>query len=466
MQIKTETLVGLFVLSAVAIFIYMSLQVGALRFDRSKYSPYILYFSNVSGLNVKADVKIAGVKIGWVESLVLCDTQVQATILVAREYQMYADAHAIVRQDGLLSSRYVEIVPGDSSLSIIPAGGTFLQKQRDPVALDEILFQFKKIAANIEELSQGLKGAFGGPEGAARLQEMVHAFNAAAQQFTAVSARVDALVASQQGNVTSVLHEVQEVAQKINAGQGLIGQLVNDQETSDALRRTVQGIKNYFNKVERIAVIVDSHWESLYGAQNGLHYNCSKGYFNFRIHPSDDYFYLIGVTTSPTGRIRRYEKRRGWRTCKGVALNPETMDLPDWAKLKYAPRTCCAERECDVFLWNLQFGKIYRDMAVRFGLFEGSCGVAVDYDVPLGIDWMRWITTFEAFDFRGRNRFNDSRPHLKWLNKMYFTNHLYFAFGADDFISCNNKNLFFGAGLRFSDDDIKYFLSKFSSAAG
>jgi hypothetical protein len=36
---------------------------------------------------------------------------------------------------------------------------------------------------------------------------------------------------------------------------------------------------------------------------------------------------------------------------------------------------------------------------------------------------------------------------------------LYFAFGADDFISRHNANAFFGGGIRFGDDDLKYFFS-------
>ena len=74
---------------------------------------------------------------------------------------------------------------------------------------------------------------------------------------------------------------------------------------------------------------------------------------------------------------------------------------------------------------------------------------------------LRWVTSFEVFDWRGRDRVNDERPHAKWLNKIYFMRNLYVAFGADDFISKENANPFFGAGIRFVDDDMKYFISRF-----
>jgi hypothetical protein len=56
---------------------------------------------------------------------------------------------------------------------------------------------------------------------------------------------------------------------------------------------------------------------------------------------------------------------------------------------------------------------------------------------------------------------NDRRPHLKWMNRIFFLNNLYFVFGADDFVSSTNANAFWGLGIRFGDDDMKYILSKF-----
>ena len=36
---------------------------------------------------------------------------------------------------------------------------------------------------------------------------------------------------------------------------------------------------------------------------------------------------------------------------------------------------------------------------------------------------------------------------------------IYTTFGVDDLFSKNNANPFFGGGIRFNDDDLKYFLS-------
>ena len=89
-----------------------------------------------------------------------------------------------------------------------------------------------------------------------------------------------------------------------------------------------------------------------------------------------------------------------------------------------------------------------------------------DVDIPLGSERFRWVTTFEIYDVAGWNRKGDRRPHLKWLNRMFIFRSVYLTFGADDFASKNNANAFFGAGLRWGDDDIKFLMSSFSSGIG
>ena len=98
-------------------------------------------------------------------------------------------------------------------------------------------------------------------------------------------------------------------------------------------------------------------------------------------------------------------------------------------------------------------------------MIEGFVGMGADVDIPFKTDKFRWVTSFEAFDFRGWNRKHDKRPHLKWLNRMFLMRNVYFTFGADDFVSKHNANAFVGVGLRFGDDDVKYVLGSISGVS-
>ena len=77
------------------------------------------------GLSRKAAVKIAGVKVGWVEEITLItgatsrcksEAKAEAIVMVSHEYPLYQNACALVRQDGLLGPKYIDLESGDALL--------------------------------------------------------------------------------------------------------------------------------------------------------------------------------------------------------------------------------------------------------------------------------------------------------------------------------------------------------------
>ena len=176
MQGKIETRVGIFVLIALAVFGYMGFKIGAFRFDRSQYTQYLLYFRDISGLSRKAAIKIAGVKVGWVEEVKLLsgtDTKAEAIAMISVDYPLYQDAHAIVRQDGLLGPKYVDIVPGDPLLRRLDEGEALQRSGVDAVDLDDLFREFKEIAGNVRQVSESFKDALAGPEGSDQFKMFV-----------------------------------------------------------------------------------------------------------------------------------------------------------------------------------------------------------------------------------------------------------------------------------------------------
>lgn len=252
---------------------------------------------------------------------------------------------------------------------------------------------------------------------------------------------------------------LKKIIDSIDEGKGVIGQLMHDDESYQNLRIAAQGLKNYFTQIDRLSVVFDTHLESMHGFIQNDWLKDAKGYFNIRIYPTEDYFYLIGMVGTLSGTFHRYETHRRWfnnieNQCQ--ELIPSELHLSDSQKLRFAPLKQEIVRSFDMPTFNVQFGKIYQNIAVRFGIIENTVGVGLDLDVPFENENFRWVSTFEIFDFRGRKRFDDDSPHLKWFNRLFMTKNTYLVFGADDFISKNNKNTFFGAGLRFGDDEVKY----------
>ncbi len=533
MQGKIETRVGIFVLIALGIFAYMGFKIGAFRFDYAKYNDYTVYFKDISGLSRKADVKIAGVKVGWVDDVKLIpgtheeDMRAEAKLMVLKQYALYSNAYPVVRQDGLLGPKFIEIIPGDPLLQKVPEGGTLSRPSVEPVNIDQVLQRVKGIADDVGDVAQSFQEAVGTPGGREQLRSIFENLENTTQKLSSFADvversavrnedNIDALmeigthvrelsqtlqdsvlpsvrdsidkissvfdrdfgrVATSIENATKSLDEasvqardglrsISSVAVKIDEGQGLLGKLVNEDETYRDLKVAIQGFKNYLTKVDRLQVVFDSHFESMYRRAENYDHKDSKGYFDVRIYPNEDHFYLLQVATSEKGWINRFEERRNYQTNEGKEIDTSLLDLTDKQRLQFVERAQIAVLSRNTLKFGLQFGKIFGDVALRFGLFEGSAGTAIDFDIPFRNDNFRWVTSLEMFDTRGWNRINDKRPHVKWLNKMYLFRSIYMTFGADDFISRHNANAFFGAGVRFGDDDVKYFLSSLSGLVG
>ena len=530
MQDKVEVAVGMFVLAALAVLAYMGFQIGAFRFDRGRYYQYTMVFKDVSGLSRKAPVKIAGVKVGWVEDVSLADDgfpEAKAIAMIDRNYILHQNAYAVVRQDGLLGSMYLEIFPGDPLLPRLDKGSTLGQPSIAPVSVDELLHQIKRISVNIEDVTHSFKDAVGGAEGATQIKDMVQNLGLAAEKIASVADTVDRSVCANEENINQLLkigsnfqrltdrldqdvfpvvqdsfervsnvfdrdfgklaskldgglealeeaslqardgfRSLGSVVEKIDEGKGLIGKLINEDETYLDLKVAASGLKNYFARIDMLQIVFDSHVEGMYRPAEYYAFEDGKGYFDIRVHPNEDHFYLVEFATSEKGI--RFEREREYEFAnKEKLVDVSTLDLPDWARPKWQYRENRYKYERNTLRIGLQFGKIYQNMAFRFGLFDGYfAGVAMDLDIPLNTDKYRWLMTFEGYDWHGWNRKDDRRPHFKWLNRVYFMRNLYAVFGADDFISRNNANVFFGLGLRFSDDDIKYLLPSMGGMTG
>lgn len=489
---------GIFILAAIGALFYLSTHIGIFRFDKVRYNSYIIYCNDISGLAKKSDVKIAGVKVGWIDSIDLaCESsfQVKAQVMILKDYKLKVDAYAVVRQEGMLGHKYLEIVPGTHLAVNLKPGSELSKPTQEPVLIEDVVYQVKEIALNINEVSKSLKEVFGGSEGVTLLKASVQNFSSAAQKISEFSNSLDKILTSNEQNISGIVSEIKllvkdlkeqlpqtiqnidrqvsqatnqisngfknfsEVSQKINSGQGLIGKLINEEETYRDLKSTISTVKAYADKMSKLAVISDIHSETMSGLAEKFPFRDNKGIFNLRIHPNEDYFYIAGITTSQKGYLHRTEATSEYFDELGNPILPSIENQRPQTATIMVSTTKTKVETLDDFRFNLQFGKMFTDMALRIGLFEGFAGLAADYEVPMGFDNLRWVTTLEAYDFRGRNHyFHDPRPHFKWLNRMFIGRNIYITFGADDFISKWNKNVFFGAGIRFSDDDLKYFM--------
>lgn len=485
MQLTTETKVGLFVLGAMALLGVIAYNLGGLRWYRSGQVQYTITATSAHGLTPKADVKIAGVSVGQVDCVTVRPElhDVAIDITVDSKYRLYTDATALVSQDGVLGPKSVELIPGTPLHSQLPPGGIILAVA--PLSTESLMRQVRTMGDSLHAIVNHVQGATAQQDGKI-LAEIVASIAATTRSVEQLATAVQQTVVQNNATVTATIQELHALVQQLNdslpkalssveqvaaqtnevvssvqEGKGLIGKLVNDDQIYQDLRVASAGLKKYFSTVDNIDLTVDFHSESMFRTVDCYPYPDSKGYVDVKLFTGSPYFYIFQMA----GSVKGFPTRDTSSYCfykNGNVISPQSLVLNN-GEIIVADYVTSTKVQRNSQRYGIQLGRIFGSFAARVGLFDGMPGIGIDYILPFSNDKFRWVTTMELFDISGQNRFIlNRRPHLKWINRLFFMKNIYVDFGMDDFISGCCWSPFLGVGFKFSDDDLKYFASQFS----
>jgi phospholipid/cholesterol/gamma-HCH transport system substrate-binding protein len=132
-----ETLVGFVVILIAASFFIFAYQVN---YKDDSVDNYILnaYFQNIEGLGQGSEVKLSGIKVGYVENIELEKDTYYAIVKmrINKAVEVPVDSRAIVSTSGILGGNYIRITPGGS----------------DDNLADNEKIKFTQSALNLEDL--------------------------------------------------------------------------------------------------------------------------------------------------------------------------------------------------------------------------------------------------------------------------------------------------------------------------
>jgi phospholipid/cholesterol/gamma-HCH transport system substrate-binding protein len=499
--VKTETRVGLFIVAGLTIFLYLSIHIGEVRFNRDQYVAYLAYFDDTGGIEMKSPVKIAGVNVGWVEKIdLLKGGKAEVTIRVKDTHHLYKSAFVRISQEGLIGAKAIEIDPGDSSAGYLQPGSKLMMPGRSPTTVSDLLEKFRSISHNIDDVTQSIRNVIATEESEQRLDDTLNDIRAASRHAARGTERLANLLEKNDETIERGIENICEAAQtlrddlpglsadtqealgsiddaaiqakemfreadlvieKVNNGQGFIGKLINEDGMHEDLQDAVKGLKNFVGKANNMIIKVDSHNEAMIDDSD------SKGYVDINIYTQSDYFYRVGLASGEIGRFTKSTTYNNYYDSDGREIILPTVNetaltpgVNKYTMAAYAHKTVQAQHSPSKALPTMQVGKRFNDLTFRGGLFEDTFGIGVDYEIPTHSHSFRWVTTLEAFDFFGHNRASaDRRAHVKWLNKLFFIRNIYTTFGIDDLISKNTVVPFWGVGLTFNDNDLKYLIT-------
>jgi len=473
--------VGIFAVVALAVLGYLIFKVEDLRLFKEKGFRVEATFGSVAGLDDKANVRVAGVRVGRVDGIRLEGQEAVVTLLLATPLELTEGAYATVSSLGLLGDKFVELhlgtpgapalaedtaLPGrtplgfDDAIAQLSGLGTSLQDALagfDPKASGDLV---QRLLGNLESTSETIKALV--ESNRSQFSSTIGNFETFSQtlatelpkltsQVERVLQQVEAVVADNRGSLGESMEHIAEVSGsmrtsidnlnqitgRIAAGEGTIGKFVNSEEAHDQLTSTLSAVESgvatlseTIGRVQRMRLDLDINGFLLEESDDTL------TAFTISLTPGEsNRFYRIGAVDDPRGRLR-------------IRNQIETVTGNDGIPMTTTTNTFVREEKITL---AAQFGFRFGLADLRAGIFESTGGAAIDY--RLFDDRVR--LSLEAFDF-GREA--DLDPHLRLTGQWQLSPNVYVLGGYDDPLVTERDSLFVGGGVRWTDDDFKYLL--------
>ncbi|HEY4595170.1 MAG TPA: MlaD family protein, partial [Thermoanaerobaculia bacterium] len=231
-------------------------------------------FDSIAGLDDKASVRIAGVRVGQVAGVGLQGTKARVGLSLDKPIPLTVGTTARIASLGLLGEKYVEIIPGPPGAPPLPPNSVLIGTT--PPSIDDAMAKLTDIGSSIQKVTGALAGSdvAGGisrvladiqltsaelralvAENRANVGSSVRNIDALtatlarelprlASQTQQALDQISALVAENRGNVSASLGNVRELTEKLQtsadnlnaisgkiaSGQGTIGKLINDEK--------------------------------------------------------------------------------------------------------------------------------------------------------------------------------------------------------------------------------------------
>jgi phospholipid/cholesterol/gamma-HCH transport system substrate-binding protein len=486
--------VGLFMLVALVVLGVFIVKIEEIPIGtKGGRVPVKALFPSVAGLDEKSPVRVAGVRIGIVESISLQGDRALVTLALDPGVVLHEGATAEVASLGMLGDKYVELYPGNLSGPPLPRDAVLMGTS--PVPFDEVMKNLNDIGGDVKSITASLRQSLGGTAGQKRLDEIIENIRELsadlkatveanrknvdatvgnfrefsetlktelpkiAEKINRLADNVDSVVTENRANVTESMANIKEISAKLRTsadnlneisgkiarGEGSIGKLVNDETTVDNLNQTlksvesgVESLKNTIGRTERWRLNINLRSEALPELSQPAN---SRSTIGFDLATSPVRFFRLEFVDSPFPRVYTSTETR-------------TTLFPDGHRETTSQAVVKTSGKNTV---NAQIGYLFYGTILRAGLFESTGGVGVDRAIAKD----KLFLTLEAYDWTRE----EHAPHLRLEGRWYLNKNLFAFAGWDDPVWRERSSYLIGAGVTWGDEDLKYLLGTAAAAA-
>jgi len=151
MATTREIKIGIFVTGLLLLLALAVIFIGNIGdlFKQQGYEVYAL-FDSALGLENKASVKLAGIKIGEVKDITLSGHRAKVGMMIYPQYQIPRGSRATLSSLGILGEKYVEIIPGQEE-AFYQSGE--VMDSLPPISFDQLGTLFMSMGEDLKKIS-------------------------------------------------------------------------------------------------------------------------------------------------------------------------------------------------------------------------------------------------------------------------------------------------------------------------
>lgn len=442
---------------------------------------YVVYaeFENAEGVYPHSQVRMAGVPVGSVLDVQLSGGVARLAIEMSGEVTLPTDSVVELKGAGVLGDKTVAVVPGTAA-ALLKNGDT-IKTRKGGIDVEGLTTKVTDITVDVKAITSSLRATLEDEKLRSNLDATVENMKALSEQMRDITAANQAEVSAIATNMRDIsetlkrlvnaggpevesqlvrIHEtidslnrtageVEQIAGRINAGEGTLGYLINNdtparqvEETLGQVNRTVDEVNALVSSVNDLQaqVFYDGAFYVGTSPQSGLSTNPahlgSRNAIGVRVMPREDYWYVVEIVDHPLGSIEQTE-----------------TSYPDLGEsyTRYV-------RTLDT-RFSFQFERRYGNLGFRLGMKDSSGGVGAD--AWLWHDRL-WLSA-DLYDFTyGSWPLLDGTPNLTLGAKVEPYPHLFVQAGLYNVLFGARHGFatgYVGGGIRFDDNDIRLILA-------
>jgi phospholipid/cholesterol/gamma-HCH transport system substrate-binding protein len=232
MKESVESKLGIFFALAVILALIVLEGLGSFGFlERGRHLHAL--FKNVQDLKIGDSVKMAGVRLGHVESITLTNFSADVTMNLNRDADVRTDSKASVGFTGLMAQNFVDIGFGTATAPLAE-NGAILETVEQP-DLGQLFRRLDNVATGVENLTRSFSG----------------------EKIDTLLGPLTDFVKDNRTNLTAIISNIKTVSDRIEQGTGTVGKLINEDRLYGSVQEAVSNLQSVGGDIKDVAA--DAH---------------------------------------------------------------------------------------------------------------------------------------------------------------------------------------------------------------